>query len=745
MMARLAAIVTAWPRAVVAVATALAVVGAWMGAFHLKIDSDTDSLILESRPPMPGYRAFLKEFGDLEGAIIAVDPKGHEREAQRAVDMLADALAHHRVAAFIEPAEQWRLASWAATDAELTAMAAAAPALAAVAAGHEADHPLVTGELSQPRGRGYLRAPDGSILLVDVRFDKRFDETEPFRAAVEELRARIAEARAAFPMIDIGLTGKPVLQHDEMSTATADMTRASIGSLVVIVALFAIFFRGLRRPLLATVAFLMATAWTYGAATLLIGHLTLLSMVFMLVLVGAGLDYGVHVVSRYSEMRRSRPRITAVRDALTSVGPGLLSGACASAAVFLLALFGNFGGLRELGVIAAAGLLCCAVAMVTVLPALLALAGDGRLERHATEPRPMPRPAPRARAVVLATLPIALLLLVAAVAGVRLDLNLLNLQSPGLESVEWEKRLHRDSVAASWYAVSIADSLEEVAALEARAKDETVILRTDSVFSVIKPESDARRALRAVVAAVELPPPPPQPSAAALAARAILEGARLPLREALPAAVRDRMVSEGGKFLVQYFPRGDAWVPRELGRFVARVRAVDPDSTGVPMTQHFSIDDMLKSFLVVSLLSLVAIAVIAWIDLRSVRFAALAVAVVLAGVGMMIGAMPLLGLSINLANFFAVPMLIGLSVDSAIHVIHRARQDPTRVAATVRAVAFTALTTAIGFGALGIAEHRGMRSLGAVMLVGSLCAMYVACVALPMYLACFRPRTRPAA
>ena len=213
----------------------------------------------------------------------------------------------------------------------------------------------------------------------------------------------------------------------------------------------------------------------------------------------------------------------------------------------------------------------------------------------------------------------------------------------------------------------------------------------------------------------------------------------MPLRDAVPAAVRDRMVSPGGKFLVAYFPAANAWNPHHLGRFVARVRAVDAGATGVPFTQHESVDDMVKTFLVVSLLSIAAIALIAWLDLRSVGLAALAVGTVLAGVGMTLGAMPLLGVDVNLANFFAIPMLIGLGVDSAIHVIHRARQDPDGLPATVRTVGFTALTTAVGFGMLVFAEHRGMRSLGLVMLVGSLSCMYAACVVLPLLL-----RARPA-
>jgi predicted RND superfamily exporter protein len=157
-------------------------------------------------------------------------------------------------------------------------------------------------------------------------------------------------------------------------------------------------------------------------------------------------------------------------------------------------------------------------------------------------------------------------------------------------------------------------------------------------------------------------------------------------------------------------------------------------ATGVPVTQLNSILDMRNAFTRVSWLSIIAVTLIAWFDFRRMSATLLATATVLAGVAMTLGLMPMMGIELNLANFFAIPMLIGLGIDSAVHIIHRARQDPAQLATTVRAVAFTALTTAIGFGSLVIAEHRGMRSLGLAMGVGSLCCMYVACVVLPMAL-----------
>ena len=743
MMQRLAAIVTGWPRAVVAASVVLAVLGAWLGAFHLKIDSDTDSLIAPERPFMAGYRAFLQEFGDLEGVVIAVDPKGDPAAAAAAVDALAARLGQlderpfvRSWAASIAPDEQWRMASWAASDAELKAMSAEAAAIADVARGSVAAHPLVAAALSAARPREYLRAPDGKLLFVEAMPVKDFSLLDPVGEPIAAIRSTVDSVRAAHPAVDIGLTGKPVLQHDEMATANHDMAEASAISLAIITALFIVVFRGVRRPLLAVLAFGIAAGWTYGAATLLVGHLNLLSTVFMLVLVGAGLDYGVHVVSRYGEYRRARPAAEAVAMAVRHIGPGTLAGAAGSAAVFFGAIFTDFGGLRELGVIAGAGLLLCALAMVTVLPALLVL-----LDRkdpammHAPSPKSPRTPWPRGLALAAALLPVvACLPLIPA--GLRFESNLLELQSPQLESVQWEKRIFADSASASWFAASTAGSMAAVAELCERAKAHPEILRAESVLDAVPPETPERTALRAKVAAAGagLERPSDDAPAAVRAAWQIVHGAGLSLREALPEAIAPRLVSSHGKYLVRYIPREDAWEEAPLARFVDAVREVDPAATGVPVTQLESIRDMRQSFIDSSIWALVAVTAIAAISFRALFPALLATATVVVGVAATLALLPLFGSHLNLANFFAIPMLIGLGIDSAIHIIHRFRSDPAHTAPTIRAVAFTALTTAIGFGALVFADHRGMQSLGLAMGVGSLACMYVACVALPLFL-----------
>ena len=222
------------------------------------------------------------------------------------------------------------------------------------------------------------------------------------------------------------------------------------------------------------------------------------------------------------------------------------------------------------------------------------------------------------------------------------------------------------------------------------------------------------------------------------------DGARANLREALPEAVRAQMVSPGGRFLVMTHPAEDVWESGPLARFVAALRDADPDATGVPMTVSESMASMERSFALQAVLATALVSLLLWLDLRNLRETAAAIASLAIGVAWTVGLMAAFGTTFNLANFFAIPILIGLGIDSAIHITHRAHEGALDLGfgSTRRAVAVTALTTTIGFGALVLAHHQGLRSLGIAMAVGSACCMVTAVWTLPALLrvAGLRPR-----
>jgi hypothetical protein len=87
-----------------------------------------------------------------------------------------------------------------------------------------------------------------------------------------------------------------------------------------------------------------------------------------------------------------------------------------------------------------------------------------------------------------------------------------------------------------------------------------------------------------------------------------------------------------------------------------------------------------------------------------------------------------------------VPLLLGIGVDSGIHLVHRARfegpgGEPLMESTAARAVLYSAITTIVSFGSLSFSSHRGMASLGQLLVIGMLLTLFANLVVLPALLA----------
>ena len=102
----------------------------------------------------------------------------------------------------------------------------------------------------------------------------------------------------------------------------------------------------------ATICLLVGLAYTFGFATLTIGHLNILTITFLPMLIGLAIDFGVHLVTRYEEeLRHGRSPEEALTKAMVFTGQGIFTGAFTTAGAFLAMSFTNFKGIQEMGVI----------------------------------------------------------------------------------------------------------------------------------------------------------------------------------------------------------------------------------------------------------------------------------------------------------------------------------------------------------------------------------------------------------
>jgi predicted RND superfamily exporter protein len=117
-----------------------------------------------------------------------------------------------------------------------------------------------------------------------------------------------------------------------------------------------------------------------------------------------------------------------------------------------------------------------------------------------------------------------------------------------------------------------------------------------------------------------------------------------------------------------------------------------------------------------------------------------------AGGLMMFGMLGLCGLDLNPANLIVLPLILGIGVDDGVHVVHDFRQQTGRYrisSSTMNAIVLTSLTSMIGFGSMMVAAHRGLSSVGLVLVIGVGSCLFVSLVTLPAILTFVANRSAP--
>ncbi|HWR20729.1 MAG TPA: MMPL family transporter, partial [Verrucomicrobiae bacterium] len=324
---------------------------------------------------------------------------------------------------------------------------------------------------------GYLWSNDKQFLFVLA--DVKADTTNllKFERPIKGIRKEIRLLQSQYPEVKAGVTGSPALEYDEVTAAQRDSGLMTAISLLGVALLVVVTFRSVARPLMGILALVMGVCWAFGFAAVTVGHLNMLSMVLAPLLIGIGMDYGIHLLARYEEERAAGHSIRqALEQAFEGAGPGILHAALTtSVALFTLILTG-IGVLQELGVITGCGLLFTLISTFVVLPPLLILLDrrpivssvEGRTGDACAPRRLLPRPPdflefcyrwPRA---VLALSTIGTMAALYAVSSLEFDGNVLRLQAEGTESVTWELKIIRQSERSISYGVILAKSLEEV-------------------------------------------------------------------------------------------------------------------------------------------------------------------------------------------------------------------------------------------------------------------------------------------
>lgn len=662
----------------------------------------------------------------------------------------------------------------------------------------------------------------GKQQVITLRPVKETGSFVASEKSIKAARTALNEvlARPEFKGVTGGLTGVPVLEYEEMATSQKDIELATVLSLSLTVLLLLFAFRGLLNTIAAMVSLIVGICVSFGFATLAVGHLNILSMVFAIMLIGLGIEYGIQVVLRYQEeLRKGAEGMAAIETGIVANSRSIVMAAATVALAFATFAFTDFKGIAELGIIAAGGVVICVGATFTVLPAMLVLLErfrkpvvPGTTSKRADLPNWLTLLFSRPRAVIGATLVLSLACSYPAM-RTRFDYNLMNLQARGLQSVEYAYKLMRSKENSGYFAAVIARDRAEADSLTKRLEQLPAVDHVVSLQSLVPDRQESKLAelaeLRRIMEPVrpmpyredlrvmELPAvfekfrervaalkqrleadkaPEAKATASFLATLdsffASLEKeknrnalgmlrefqgsmfAELPdkltmMKESLhaapvteadiPAALRERFKGKTGKLLLQVAPKKEIFEREPLAEFVDQVKSVVPSATGEPVMVFESLTVLRDSYLAAFAYAFAGIALILLINFKSIRYALLGSLPLAAGLLLMVGCMWLAGVSFNSANIIVLPLILGVGIDSAIYIVNRYRQGNESPGAVVVSSAgigvfLNALTILFSFGALMVAHHRGVFSIGAVMSFGMLASVGVFLVFLPALL-----------
>jgi hopanoid biosynthesis associated RND transporter like protein HpnN len=311
------------------------------------------------------------------------------------------------------------------------------------------------------------------VLLVQPVMD--YAALQPGAAASDAIR-NIAQSLGLDQAhgVTVRLTG-PVPLADEEFASLAQDAHLVLGAMLT--ALFGILWlavRSVRVVLAIAVTTLIGLVLTAAAGLLVVGRFNLLSMAFIPLFVGLGVDFSIQFSVRALASRLVQPgREAALAETGASIGRPLALSAAAIGAGFFAFLPTSYIGVAELGAIAGLGMIVAFALSIVLLPALLVLLrfpAARKAEVGITLLAPVDRFVTRNRFGVLTLAMVAALVSVALLPLVRFDFDPLNLKSPKVESMTTLRALAADPDRTPYAINVLAPSLVEAQALAQRLR-----------------------------------------------------------------------------------------------------------------------------------------------------------------------------------------------------------------------------------------------------------------------------------
>jgi hypothetical protein len=605
-----------------------------------------------------------------------------------------------------------------------------------------------------------LTSEDGKYTFMLVTPTIKFGDMKAGKALLASIHSTVDSLSPENYGVSVRSAGNLDMVQEQHKTLQSDLRNASVLALIMGILIVAVFTRRPSAPLLIGAPLVAGIAWTFAITRLIIGHVNVITGFLVAVLIGLGIDFGVHLFVRYQQEMRIKGKAPreAMIAAVTGTLPPALTSALTTAFTFFSFAIADFRGFSEFGLIAGIGVILTLVSSFLIMPPLVMVTQRRKRHALAQNPKVASSPATLNKKAVVA---VVIIVGIASLYGLlhmgdipfRNDYKLLRGYS---ESTEFLDYVDENLGFGTNPTVFVTPTTENAIAIETIIREQKESGRVDGKPSRIGPhfsigallpknQKELRPRIERLREILEDPKLDRAEKKEGERAEQLAKARKMVKTEPwqideVPEVFRRYLSTKDGlQQIVFAWPKerntadyqAVAW-EEELELISERIddqniAHLKADETLIIAWVYRLIkDDSLPLLIVAAIVVLILLA----LDFRNFRDTLLVAFPLLVGMGVLVAVLYIWRMELNMFNLIIVPSLIGIGIDNAVHIYHRYQEEgPGSLVMVVRTTGMAALlaslTTGVGFGSSLISHHIGLKSLGALAVIG-ICATFLA-------------------
>lgn len=615
----------------------------------------------------------------------------------------------------------------------------------------------------------YLINEEKSILVIKIFPQSTYRDVQFARRFYNEIRSIVAgnPPEKYDPDLFVEYGGNFKNKIDEYEIIVRDVRSTAVIGLSAVFLLILLYFRRFSVGIFIGVPLAMSLLWTFGLAYLVIGSLNTITVFLFVVLFGMGIDFGIHIFSRYTEERNLGYDVkTALNITIHKTGRTLATTAVTTSCAFFSLMLADFKGFFEFGFIAGTGILLSFLAMTLVAPAFIIIFEKPGKKKSKNRFKKINRhhnwKLPFSRTILFFGAGFALVA-VFLLPRIKFEYDFSHLRSNLPQSQAVKDKLTPIIKESNSPAVVLVDTKSDLLELEKvihekMENDSTpTIDKFKSIYTMLPDRQEEKLVLIDEIKKLlgkdlfsQLSQDEQGKAEKLLSYTHVDKVTIFDLPESIQRLFKGKDGTLGD--FAYIYPKVRLADSRNAFNFAHDVRNLHISSgkTFNAVNSSIIFADMLTMMLregkKAIVITFLAVFFLVLLDIKNLFKTLLVLTPLIIGILWLVALMFLFKIKINFFNMIIFPTIIGIGIDNGVHLYHRYSQEgPGSIFKVLRntgaAVSMSSLTTMVGFSGLIFAYHPGLNDIGELALMGILSTLIAALFILPALLQLLEKRT----